>query len=257
MGVSPARPVSMQPSLRAPKPPPPHVLIVDDDPEIRDLLADYLESAGLRASTAADGDAMWTRLGLSPVDLVVLDVMLPGVDGLALCRELRRDSQMPVIMLTARGQATDRIAGLEIGADDYMAKPFEPRELLARIRGVLRRSAGGEPRGSVPARQFRFAGWTLDTVTRQMRAPDGRIVSLGGADYRLLRVLLQSPNRPIDRDTLIDHVYGRDRAPVDRAIDVCVSRLRQHLGDDARKPMLIRTMRNEGYLLSADVDGGD
>lgn len=229
-----------------------HVLIVDDDPDIRDLLADYLQSAGLGTSTAADGEAMWARLDAGPVDLLVLDIMLPGTDGLTLCGQLRRDSQVPVIMLTARGRAIDRITGLELGADDYMAKPFEPRELLARIRGILRRSA--HTRGaSTPARTLHFAGWTLDNVTRQLRAPDGRFVSLGGADYRLLHVLLQSPNRPVDRDTLIDHVYGRDRTPVDRAIDVCISRLRQQLGDDARNPVLIRTLRNEGYLLSADV----
>ncbi|PBJ81983.1 hypothetical protein CMZ84_12495 [Lysobacteraceae bacterium NML93-0399] len=188
----------------------------------------YLQSAGLRTSTAAGGDAMWARLDAGPVDLLVLDIMLPGTDGLTLCGQLRRGSQVPVIMLTARGRAIDRIAGLELGADDYMAKPFEPRELLARIRGIPRRS-GHTGGAATPARTLHFAGWTFDSVTRQLRAPDGRIVSLGGADYRLLHVLLQSPNRAVDRDTLIDHVYGRDRTPVDRAIDVCISRLRQQL----------------------------
>lgn len=233
---------------------PAHILIVDDDADIRDLLGEYLGEAGLRTSAAADGPGMWQALQAGGVDLVVLDLMLPGPDGLTLCRELRSRSQLPVIMLTARGQPVDRIVGLEMGADDYMAKPFEPRELLARIRSILRRATPASTADDTPPRHYRFAGWELDTATRQMRAPDGRVVSLGGADYRMLHVLLQHANRTLGRDLLIDHVYGRDRMPVDRAIDVCISRLRQYLGDDARNPRLIRTIRNEGYLLSADVD---
>jgi two-component system OmpR family response regulator len=161
-------------------------------------------------------------------------------------------------MLTARGQAVDRVVGLEMGADDYMAKPFDPRELLARIRAVLRRSAavtaGTGPR---EPRWLRFAGWQLDTRDRQVQAPDGRVVSLGGADYRLLRVLLRHPHQPLGRDLLQEEVYGRERGPEDRAIDVCVSRLRNRLEADPRRPVLIRTLRNEGYQLSADVDGHD
>ncbi len=237
-----------------------HVLVVDDDPEIRSLLAHYLGQAGYRTSTAADGGGMWPVLEREPVDVVVLDLMLPGDDGLALCRALRARSDLPVIMLTARGQAVDRVVGLEMGADDYMAKPFDPRELLARIRAVLRRSgaaAAASPAEGREPRWLRFAGWQLDTRARQVHAADGRVVSLGGADYRLLRTLLHHPHRPLGRDLLQEAVYGRERGPDDRAIDVCISRLRSRLEEDARQPALIRTLRNEGYQFAADVDGHD
>jgi two-component system OmpR family response regulator len=202
----------------------------------------------------ADGKAMWSALETERIDLVVLDLMLPGEDGLTLCRKLRADSDLPVIMLTARGDETDRIVGLEMGADDYVPKPFSPRELLARIKVVLRR-ARSLPRNLRPeeARVLRFAGWTLDTTTRNLLSPQGVVVALSGAEYRLLKVLLTHPNRVLNRDQLLDLTRGREAEPFDRSIDVQVSRLRQRLGDDPREPALIKTVRGEGYVLAAQV----
>jgi two-component system OmpR family response regulator len=231
-----------------------HILIVDDDAEIRRLLGDYLRRNGLRTTAVADGKAMWSALETERIDLVVLDLMLPGEDGLTLCRKLRADSDLPVIMLTARGDETDRIVGLEMGADDYVPKPFSPRELLARIKVVLRR-ARSLPRNLRPeeARVLRFAGWTLDTITRNLLSPQGVVVALSGAEYRLLKVLLTHPNRVLNRDQLLDLTRGREAEPFDRSIDVQVSRLRQRLGDDPREPALIKTVRGEGYVLAAEV----
>jgi two-component system OmpR family response regulator len=231
-----------------------HILIVDDDAEIRRLLGDYLRRNGLRTTAVADGKAMWSALETERIDLVVLDLMLPGEDGLTLCRKLRADSDLPVIMLTARGDETDRIVGLEMGADDYVPKPFSPRELLARIKVVLRR-ARSLPRNLRPeeARVLRFAGWTLDTTTRNLLSPQGVVVALSGAEYRLLKVLLTHPNRVLNRDQLLDLTRGREAEPFDRSIDVQVSRLRQRLGDDPREPALIKTVRGEGYVLAAQV----
>ncbi|NIE78092.1 response regulator [Pantoea sp. Tr-811] len=232
---------------------PDHILIVDDDPEIRQLLSTYLDEAGFRTSVAGEGREMRKRLEEHRVDLVVLDLMLPGEDGLSLCRELRVRSNIPVIMLTARGTLVDRIVGLEMGADDYLGKPFDPRELLARIKVVLRRTQSFPERARLDeAGTLRFAGWRLDTTTRQLRSPAGLVISLGNSDYRLLRLLLQHPNRALSRDFLLNHVFDREREPFDRSIDVCVSRVRQHLGDDPRNPALIRTVRNEGYMLTVD-----
>jgi len=233
---------------------PDHILIVDDDPEIRQLLSTYLDEAGYRTSVAGEGREMRKRLEEHRVDLVVLDLMLPGEDGLSLCRELRVRSNIPVIMLTARGTLVDRIVGLEMGADDYLGKPFDPRELLARIKVVLRRTQSFPERARLDeAGRLRFAGWSLDTATRQLRSPAGLVISLGNSDYRLLRLLLQHPNRALSRDFLLNHVFDREREPFDRSIDVCVSRVRQHLGDDPRNPTLIRTVRNEGYMLTVDA----
>jgi two-component system OmpR family response regulator len=235
-----------------------HILIVDDDTEIRRLLGDYLRRNGLRATAVADGKSMWSALETERIDLVVLDLMLPGEDGLTLCRRLRADSDLPVIMLTARGDETDRIVGLEMGADDYVPKPFSPRELLARIKVVLRRSRS-LPRNLRPeeARLMRFARWTLDTTTRNLLSPDGVVVALSGAEYRLLRVLLTHPNRVLSRDQLMDLTRGREADPFDRSIDVQVSRLRQRLGDDPKDPALIKTVRGEGYVLAAQVSRED
>ena len=232
---------------------PDHLLIVDDDPGLRELLADYLGRNGFRVSGVADGRGLWAALEREPVDLVILDLMLPGDDGLVLCRTLRARSPLPIIMLTARGDDTDRIVGLEMGADDYLPKPFNPRELLARIKSILRRAR------SVPAepgetRRFHFAGWTLDVDARQLIAPDGVLVALGASDYRLLRVFLDHPQRVLNRDQLLDLTQGREAAPFDRSIDVQVSRLRRRLRDDPRDAVLIKTVRNEGYLLAAQVN---
>ena len=232
----------------------PHVLIVDDDREIRGLLAQYLEKHDFRTSAVADGREMRRVLERSHVDLLVLDLMLPGEDGLSLCRELRGRSQLPIIMLTARGEDVDRIVGLELGADDYVAKPFNPRELLGRIRAVLRRSAHA-PRDPSPenVRGFSFDGWRLDTVTRTLTSASGNEVNLSGAEYRLLAVLLGSGNRVLTRAQLTELLRGREADPFDRSIDVRVSRLRQILGDDARAPQIIKTVYGEGYVIGVNV----
>jgi two-component system OmpR family response regulator len=232
----------------------PHLLIVDDDREIRGLLAQYLEKHDFRTTAVADGKEMRRVLERSHVDLLVLDLMLPGEDGLSLCRELRGRSQLPIIMLTARGEDVDRIIGLELGADDYVAKPFNPRELLGRIRAILRRSAHA-PRDPSPesVRGFSFGDWRLDTVTRALTDASGKEVSLSGAEYRLLAVLLGSANRVLTRAQLTELLRGRDADPFDRSIDVRVSRLRQILGDDARAPQIIKTVYGEGYVIGVNV----
>ncbi len=233
-----------------------HILVVDDDAEIRQLLKIYLEKHGLRASTAENGTAMWDVLNNSGIDLIVLDLMMPGEDGLGLCRKLRVDSQMPVIMLTALGEETDRIVGLEMGADDYLAKPFNPRELLARINSVLRRahSLPTNEKQTEPRGLLHFAGLTLDTVARHLISIDGVVVPLSGGEYRLLRVFLDRPNRVMSRDQLLELVSGKEAVPYDRSIDVQVGRLRKRLGEDSREPQLIKTVRSAGYVFTAKID---
>ncbi len=232
----------------------PHLLIVDDDREIRSLLAQYLEKHDFRTTAVADGKEMRRTLERSHVDLVVLDLMLPGEDGLSLCRELRTRSQVPVVMLTARGEDVDRIIGLELGADDYVAKPFNPRELLGRIKAILRRAAHA-PRDPSPdsVHGFSFNGWRLDTVSRTLTDAAGKEVALSGAEYRLLAVLLGAGNRVLTRAQLTELLRGRDADPFDRSIDVRVSRLRQILGDDARAPQIIKTVYGEGYVVGVTV----
>jgi len=233
-----------------------HILVVDDDAEIRALISEYLTRQGFRVTAVADGVAMNAALEDGRFDLVVLDVMLPGEDGISLCRKLRTRSRVPIIMLTARGEETDRITGLETGADDYLAKPFNPRELLARINSVLRRARSlPEEMPSDEARGFRFGGWQLDTVTRQLLSPASVVVPLSGAEYRLLRVFLHHANQVLNRDQLTEIIHGRDtHMPFDRSIDVQVSRLRQRLGDAGREPVIIRTVRGEGYVFALPVD---
>ena len=233
-----------------------HILVVDDDSEIRSLLGEYLQKNGYRVTVVADGREMWAALdGGARVDIVVLDLMLPGEDGLTLCRNLRARSALPVIMLTARGEETDRIVGLEMGADDYLAKPFNPRELLARIKSVLRR-ARSLPENLQPesARSLRFADWTLDLAARNLLSPDGVLVALSGTEYKLLRIFLAHPNRVLNRDQLIDLMLSRDASPFDRSIDVQVSRLRHRLGENPKEPVIIKTVRGEGYVLAAAVE---
>ncbi|MBY0238784.1 MAG: response regulator [Burkholderiaceae bacterium] len=230
------------------------ILIVDDDRDIRTLLADYLESNGYRTQCAADGAAMWKQLEDARPDLIVLDLNMPGEDGLTLCRKLRATSSLPVIMLTARSEPLDRILGLEMGADDYLPKPFEPRELLARIRSVLRRShAMPSNAGSDKVQKMRFSHWTLDLTARHLLNPDGIIIMLSGAEFRLLKVFLEHPNRVLNRDQLLNLTQGRDADPFDRSIDIQISRLRQKLGEDARVPQIIKTVRNGGYVLAGAV----
>ena len=232
-----------------------HILIVDDDAETRSLLQTYLQKQGYRVTAAADGRGLRKALETARPDLIVLDLMLPGEDGLELCRDLRTRSNLPVIMLTARGEETDRIVGLEMGADDYLPKPANPRELLARIKSVLRR-AHSLPENLEPeaVKTFRFAGWTLDVATRNLTASDGLVVPLSGTEFKLLRIFLAHPDRVLSRDQLIDLMISRDAGPFDRAIDVQVSRLRQRLREDAREPRIIKTVRGEGYVLAAKVD---
>ena len=217
-----------------------HVLIVDDDRAIRELIADYLEKNGMRVSLAANGREMRNALDDGAPDLIVLDLMLPGEDGLTLCRDLRAGKfrTVPVLMLTARGEETDRIIGLEMGADDYLAKPFAVRELLARIRSVLRRARMLPPGMQVTetAALLAFGEWQLDTTGRHLLDTEGTLVALSGAEYRLLRVFLDNPQRVLTRDQLLNLTQGRQSDPFDRSIDLLVSRLRQRLRDGARGP---------------------
>lgn len=234
---------------------PDHILIVDDDAEIRRLLEEYLGASGFRVSAVREGRAMWAFLERTRPDLIVLDLMLPGDDGLVLCRTLRARGDTPVIILSARGEETERIVGLEMGADDYLAKPFAPRELLARIKVVLRRTrALPDNLRAEDARRFRFAGWQLDTTRRTLLAPDAVVVPLSGAEYRLLQLFLAHPMRVLTRDQLMDLMKGREAEAFDRSIDVQVSRLRRRLREDAREPQLIKTVRAEGYVFSAEVE---
>jgi two-component system, OmpR family, response regulator len=233
-----------------------HILVVDDDTEIRALLQEYLSQQGFRVTAVRDGRDMEQAMEDVRFDLVVLDLMLPGEDGVSLCRKLRTRSTLPVIMLTARGEEADRIAGLETGADDYLPKPFNPRELLARIKSVLRR-ARTLPAELTPdeVREFRFGGWRLATPTRQLLSPDGVVVPLSGAEYRLLCIFLQHPNVVLNREQLTEMLRGRELAmPFDRSIDVQVSRLRQRLRDDGHEPGFIRSVRGEGYVFAQTVE---
>lgn len=230
------------------------LLVVDDDSDIRSLLAEQLGRAGYSVSTAADGSQMRHVLAREHIDLIVLDLNLPREDGLSLCRELRARSSTPVIMLTARSEPIDRVLGLEMGADDYLAKPFEPRELLARIRNVLRRTealpANLEP---LAMRRATFSSWVFDLEHRHLIDPAGRVVMLSGAEFRLLRVFVAHANKVLSREQLVALSSGRSYEAQDRAIDLQVSRLRQKLGDGGGSDGLIKTVRNEGYVFASAV----
>jgi two-component system OmpR family response regulator len=232
----------------------PHILVVDDDREIRELLGRFLEKQGLRVSLARDARECRKLWPLARYDLIVLDLMMPGESGLDLARWLRGQSAVPIVMLTAMGEETDRIVGLELGADDYMAKPFNPRELLARIRAVLRRTQGSEAAPETPERTLRFAGWVMEPARRRLLSPDGVEVPLTGGEFELLMTLLDRPNRVLTRDMLMDLLHNRQPGPFDRAIDVAISRLRRKLEDDGRNPSVIKTVRGGGYVLSAVVE---
>jgi two-component system OmpR family response regulator len=230
-----------------------HVLVVDDDQEIRKLLGRYLVSQGFRVSMAADGRALEELLASHKIDLIVLDVMLPGVSGLDICRDLRARSRVPVILLTALKEDVDRIIGLEIGADDYMGKPFNPRELAARIRAVLRRTAGRGASEPAKDRVFVFAGFTAEPATRKVIAADGAETPLTAAEFDLLMAFIERPGRVLSRDQLLDITQGRESAPFDRSIDVLVSRLRRKLGDTGSFQIL-KTQRNGGYQFAVRVE---
>ena len=231
----------------------PRILVVDDDPEIRHLLARFLDKHGLTTRTAADGRQALKTLDQGGIDLVVLDLMLPGEDGFEVCRRLRRVSAVPVIMLTARVEDTERIVGLELGADDYVTKPFNPRELLARIRAVLRRGPG--PGGTDPDRHahYRFAGWCLDTARRELVDPDGTLVALTAGEFDLLLAFASHPRRVLDRERLLGLTKGRQAQPFDRSVDIQLSRLRRKIEADSKRPELIKTVRGGGYMFTPEV----
>jgi len=235
-----------------------HILIVDDDREIRELVGNYLKKNGLRTTVVADGRQMRHFLETNQVDLIVLDLMMPGDDGLVLCRELRagKHKATPILMLTARNDETDRILGLEMGADDYLTKPFAARELLARINAVLRRTRMLPPNLLITetGRLLGFGRWRLDTTARNLLDEHDTLVALSGAEYRLLRVFLDHPQRVLSRDQLLNLTQGRDSDLFDRSIDLLVSRLRQRLLDDSREPTYIKTVRSEGYVFSYPVE---
>ena len=231
---------------------PVRLLIVDDEAALREPLADYLSRQGFAVSQAASGaEARAALKDLAP-DLVLLDIMMPGEDGLSLCRHLVETRAIPTIFLTARGEATDRIVGLEIGADDYVVKPFEPRELVARIRSVLRRASRGAP-SEADSELLGFEGWRLDPLKRRLTDPEGAVVAISSAEFRLLLAFLEHPRQVLDRDRLLDMVQGREAHLFDRAVDNQVSRLRRKIEADSRNPQLIQTVWGGGYMLAADV----
>ena len=231
----------------------PHILFVEDDPDIRVMVADFLEHNGYRLSVARDGREMDRLLGVSRIDLLILDIMLPKEDGLSLCRRVRAASNVPIIMLTARASEVDRVVGLEIGADDYLTKPFGTHELLARIRALLRRA---QSLGAPQSRQrsvLQFAGWRLDVGTRRLTAADGAQVPLTGGEFELLAAFCERPNRVLTRDQLLDLTRGRSQALFDRSIDIQVSRLRRKIEADPKDPLLIQTVRSGGYIFTPEV----
>ncbi|MFA5243382.1 MAG: response regulator [Sulfuricella sp.] len=227
-----------------------HILVVDDDPGLRELLQQYLTEQGYEVAAVNDGTAMELHLAQQPADLVILDLMLPGEDGLTLARKLRAQGAQPIIMLSARGEDIDRIIGLEVGADDYLAKPFNPRELLARIRAVLRRKEGIKPEAEEPASGiFSFGPYRLDVNAHQL-ALNEEEVALTSGEFNLLRIFVEHPNRVLSRDLLMDLIKGYERTPFDRSIDVRVTRLRRKIEEDPAAPVYIRTVWGEGYLFS-------
>jgi len=233
----------------------PHILIVDDHREIRDLVSRALTKEGFRVSTAADGRAMRKVLADARIDLILLDLMLPGEDGLALCRAIRAESKIAIIMLTAKGEEIDRVIGLEMGADDYLPKPFGSRELIARIKAVLRRSedkVGPSPTDRQPQR-YRFDRWSLDTATRELIRADGVTIALSSGEYDLLIAFVERPQRVLTRDRLLDLARGRAANAMDRSIDTQVSRLRKKLELDPGEPKIIKTVWGGGYMFAPEV----
>ena len=234
---------------------PPHILVVEDDREISALVAKYLRANECRVSVAGDGREMDRVLAESRIDLIVLDLMLPGEDGLSLCRHLRAASAVPIVMLTAKSEEIDRIIGLEMGADDYLPKPFNSRELLARIRAVLRRRMTEPVSTSGPAGQtIAFAGWQVNLALRELLSPEGAKVAVTGAEFDLLHAFCERPGRVLSRDQLLDLTQGRVAGPYERSIDVRVSRLRQKIEQDPREPEFIKTIRSGGYLFTPQVE---
>lgn len=230
-----------------------HIAILDDDPEIRSLLEQNLRGAGFEVSTASNGRDLKTILEHQTIDLIVLDLMLPGEDGLTICRELRAESNIPIIMLTAMTHEADRIIGLEMGADDYLTKPFSPRELVARIKATLRRQGMVTTQSEDRRRSAVFEGWKLDVVRRELRDPDDVLVDLTSGEFDLLAALIERPNRLMTRDLLLDITKGRQADVFDRSIDITISRLRQKIEEDPKNPQFIKTVRGKGYIFSAEI----
>lgn len=230
-----------------------HLLVVDDDREIRDLLTRYLTRHGYRVSAAKDGQEMKRFLADRNIDLVVLDLMLPGEDGLSLCRWLRAENGPPIVMLSAMGEDADRILGLEIGADDYLPKPFNPRELVARIKAVLRRAQSPAQAASVSSGALGFCGYVLDQAQRRLVDRDGQEVILTAGEYELLVALACRPRRVLSRDDLLEITRGRSAGPFDRSIDVQISRLRRKIEPDPADPSIIKTVRSGGYVFAPEV----
>jgi two-component system, OmpR family, response regulator len=234
-----------------------HLLVVDDDPELRLLVSRFLQKHGYSVSVAADGQSMVATLMRTPVDLIILDVMLPGRSGLDLCRDARAHGSVPIIMLTARGDERDRIAGLEVGADDYLTKPFSPHELLARIRAVLRR-ARSPLQSSRPtsADVITFDGWSLDVRRRELTSPQGALVDLSSGEFDMLVAFLEHANRVLSREMLMEFVKTRTTDPFDRTIDVQVSRLRRKLSEGGEETRMIKTVRGAGYMFVPRISTG-
>ncbi len=233
---------------------PPRILIVDDDPALRELLSTYLAANGFAVEAVGDGTAMRAALAGGLPDAIVLDLMLPGEDGLALTRAVRAQSNVPILILSACGEEVDRVIGLEVGADDYLAKPFGPRELLARLRALLRRGQPAAGAGAAPAAEQRFGPFALDAAGRRLFR-DGTEIHLTSAEFDLLAAFVARPNRVLSRDTLVDLLRGYDRDPFDRSIDIRVTRLRRKIETEPGSPVYIRTVRGEGYLFNPH--GGD
>jgi two-component system OmpR family response regulator len=233
----------------------PNILVVEDDRETRTLIAKYLRTNSCNVTTAADGREMEKVMADTRVDLLILDVMLPGEDGLSLCRKVRAESQLPIIMLTARGEDVDRILGLEMGADDYLPKPFNPRELLARINAVLRRQATALNASATPnATAMSFAGWQIDVRLRELRNPEGARVAMTSAEFDLLRAFVERAGRVLSRDSLLDLTQGRSAGSFERSIDVLVSRIRRKIEIDPQDAQMIKTVRSGGYMFTPTVE---
>src|SRR5689334_7895488 len=234
---------------------PPHILVVEDDRETRTLIAKYLRNNACNVTTATDGREMTRIMGDHRIDLLILDVMLPGEDGLSLCRKLRTESQIPIIMLTARGEDVDRILGLEMGADDYLPKPFNPRELLARVNAVLHRQAVARTASVAEgATAVSFQGWRIDFRLRELRNPDGARVAMTSAEFDLLRAFCERPGRVLSRDSLLDLTQGRNAGSFERSIDVLVSRIRRKIEPDPEEATMIKTVRSGGYVFTPHVE---
>jgi two-component system OmpR family response regulator len=232
----------------------PHILLVDDDKQIRTSLSRFLTTNGLRVTQAGDGTQMWAAIETGKFNLIVLDIMMPGEDGLTLCRRLRETRKVPIVLLTAMSSETDRIIGLELGADDYICKPFNPRELLARIRAVLRRTGERSTKDDTPQpTSYVFDGWTLDTVRRVLRDPQNALVDLTAGEFDLLVAFVEHPQHVLSRDQLLDLARGRASSVFDRSIDVQISRLRRKIEADPQQPAFIKTVRSGGYIFSAKV----